>query len=173
VITVSAALETTDLRPESIIDCHGGTLRLPGRVVSDSHKGIGRVSMAEVLARSSNVGAIEVGRRVGAANLYEYVRRFGFARDSGRATRQRIARELPPVRAAARKSEEEEALLNLAGVVRQPAHIHAGEFRRKRLFQPDIREQCAQVHRRPATGDDPARGFQLRAKRQFPRSFIS
>jgi len=63
-MTLSAALETTDLRPESRIDCHGGVLRLPGRVIHDSHAGMGVVPMATVLARSSNIGAIEVGMRV-------------------------------------------------------------------------------------------------------------
>jgi cell division protein FtsI (penicillin-binding protein 3) len=83
VITLSAALETTNLTPESKIDCHGGVLHLPGRVISDSHRGLGVIPMWEVLAKSSNVGAIEIGRRVGPANLYEYVRRFGFGQNTG------------------------------------------------------------------------------------------
>jgi cell division protein FtsI (penicillin-binding protein 3) len=36
-----------------------------------------------VLAKSSNIGAIEVGMRVGQQNMYEYVRRFGFAQRTG------------------------------------------------------------------------------------------
>ena len=42
VITLSAALETTNLRPESPINCNGGVLRLPGRTIHDSHAGIWR-----------------------------------------------------------------------------------------------------------------------------------
>ena len=83
VITLSAALETTDLRPESLINCHGGVLQLPGRVIHDSHLGRGILAMADVLAFSSNVGAIEVGLRVGQQNMYEYVRRFGFGQRTG------------------------------------------------------------------------------------------
>ncbi len=83
VITLSAALETTDLRPESLINCHGGVLQLPGRTIHDSHLGLGVIPMAEVLARSSNVGAIQVGLRVGQQNMYEYVRRFGFGQRTG------------------------------------------------------------------------------------------
>jgi cell division protein FtsI (penicillin-binding protein 3) len=83
VITLSAALETTPLRPESPINCHGGVLKLPGRVVHDSHLGYGIMPMEMVLAKSSNVGAIEVGARVGQQNMYEYVRRFGFAQKTG------------------------------------------------------------------------------------------
>jgi cell division protein FtsI (penicillin-binding protein 3) len=85
VITLSAALETTRLRPESMINCHGGVLTgLPGgRVIHDSHGGMGIVPMWQVLAHSSNVGAIEVGRTVGREKLYEYVRRFGFGEKTG------------------------------------------------------------------------------------------
>jgi cell division protein FtsI (penicillin-binding protein 3) len=85
VITLAAALETTRLRPESSINCHGGVLSgLPGgRVIHDSHTGMGVVPMVDVLAHSSNVGAIEVGRTVGRENLYNYVRRFGFGDKTG------------------------------------------------------------------------------------------
>jgi cell division protein FtsI (penicillin-binding protein 3) len=83
VITLSAALETTRLRPDSPINCHGGVLKLPGRVVHDSHLGYGVMPMEMVLAKSSNIGAIEVGMRVGQENMYDYCRRFGFAQKTG------------------------------------------------------------------------------------------
>ena len=85
VITLSAALETTNLRPNSMINCHGGILTgLPGgRVIHDSHAGMGLVPMSEVLAHSSNVGAIEIGRAVGREKLYDYVKRFGFGDRTG------------------------------------------------------------------------------------------
>jgi len=83
VITLSAALETTSLRPESPINCHGGVLALPGRVIHDSHGGIGVIPMEMVLARSSNIGAIMVGMRVGQENMYRYMLKFGFGRRTG------------------------------------------------------------------------------------------
>lgn len=83
VMTLSAALETTDLTPDSLINCHGGVLKLPGRIIHDSHAGLGIIPMATVLAKSSNIGAIEVGMRVGQMNLYDYVRRFGFGQKTG------------------------------------------------------------------------------------------
>jgi cell division protein FtsI (penicillin-binding protein 3) len=83
VITLSAALETTTLRPESPIDCHGGVLKLPGRVIHDSHGGTGVVPMETAFAKSSNIGAIMVGTRVGQENMYEYMRRFGFGQKTG------------------------------------------------------------------------------------------
>jgi len=39
--------------------------------------------MQDVLAFSSNIGAIKIGMQVGNQNLYEYVRRFGFGHRTG------------------------------------------------------------------------------------------
>lgn len=83
VITLSAALETTNLRPETPINCGNGILRLPGRVIHEAKHGYGTLPMAMVLAKSSNIGAIQVGFRVGQQNMYEYVRRFGFGQRTG------------------------------------------------------------------------------------------
>ena len=83
VITLSAALETTQLNPESPINCNGGAITLFGRTIHDSHGGMGVVPMKTVLAKSSNVGAIQVGLKVGQANMHEYMRRFGFGQKTG------------------------------------------------------------------------------------------
>jgi cell division protein FtsI (penicillin-binding protein 3) len=82
VITLSAALETTNLTPESIFNCGNGHITLFGRVIHDAHP-YSMLSMADVLAKSSNIGAIQIGLKVGQKNLYEYVRRFGFGHKSG------------------------------------------------------------------------------------------
>lgn len=84
VITLAAALETTNLRPESMINCGHGAITLFGRTVHEaSNHGYGTIPMSMVLAKSSNVGAIQVGIRVGQEKMHEYVRRFGFGRRSG------------------------------------------------------------------------------------------
>ena len=82
IITLSAALETTNLRPQSIINCGNGSISIFGRVVHD-HKAYSALSMADVLAFSSNVGAIRIGMQVGNKNLYDYIRRFGFGQRTG------------------------------------------------------------------------------------------
>lgn len=79
VITVAAALETTSLRPGTIIPCGSGRINLFGRVIRDHHS-YSALPMADVLANSSNIGAIQVGLRVGERRLLDYVRRFGFGR---------------------------------------------------------------------------------------------
>src|ERR1035437_9477687 len=83
VITLSAALETTNLRPESPINCNGGKLTLFSRTIHDSHAGMWVVPMATVLARSSNIGAIQVGLKVGQVNMHDYMMRFGFGKRTG------------------------------------------------------------------------------------------
>jgi len=83
VVTLAAALETTSLRPESKIDCGRGSITLFGRTVHEAHGGYGVISMAEVLAHSSNVGAIKIGMTVGESRMHEYVRRFGFGERTG------------------------------------------------------------------------------------------
>jgi cell division protein FtsI (penicillin-binding protein 3) len=83
IMTLSTALETTTLNPDSPINCHGGVLKLPGRIIHDSHGGLGILPMRTVFAKSSNIGAIEIGMRAGQENMYEYVRRFGFGQRTG------------------------------------------------------------------------------------------
>lgn len=83
VVTLSAALETTNLTPESMIPTGGGTLRLPGRVIHEAHGGYGTISMQQVLEKSSNIGAILIGTRVGREKMYEYSRKFGFGEKTG------------------------------------------------------------------------------------------
>ena len=83
VITLSAALETTNLTPDSPINTGNGVLSLPGRVVHEAHGGYGTISMQQVLEKSSNIGAIKIGQRVGREKMYEYVKRFGFGDKTG------------------------------------------------------------------------------------------
>ncbi|MGI8742139.1 MAG: penicillin-binding protein [Bryobacteraceae bacterium] len=82
VITITAALETTRFRPETIIPCGNGHITLFGRTIHD-HNSYSSLPMEDVLARSSNIGAINVGLKVGEKNLYDYVRRFGFGKRGG------------------------------------------------------------------------------------------
>lgn len=82
VITVAAALEQTALRPETVIPCGNGIINLFGRIIHD-HDPYGALSVADVLAKSSNIGAIQIGLRVGDPRMFEYVKRFGFGAPTG------------------------------------------------------------------------------------------
>jgi cell division protein FtsI (penicillin-binding protein 3) len=77
VVTASAALEEGVVHLEDPIDCAPGYITFGGRVVSDVHR-YGVLSFTNVLVKSSNVGAIKVGLRLGPERLGRYVSRFGF-----------------------------------------------------------------------------------------------
>ncbi len=77
-VTASAAIEEGVLSATDLIDCAPGHIVIGGwRRVSDVHA-YGALSFEDVIVKSSNVGAIKAGWRVGAERLGEYVERFGF-----------------------------------------------------------------------------------------------
>ena len=82
VITMAAALQHTNLTPGTMIGCGGGKINLFGRVIHD-HDAYGSLSMSDVLAKSSNIGAIQVGLRVGDRMMYDTIRQFGFGTKIG------------------------------------------------------------------------------------------
>jgi cell division protein FtsI (penicillin-binding protein 3) len=77
IVTASAALEESVIDPEDPIDVSTGQIRFGSRVVSDVHR-YGVLSFTDVIVKSSNVGAIKVGLRLGPERLNRYIRRFGF-----------------------------------------------------------------------------------------------
>jgi cell division protein FtsI (penicillin-binding protein 3) len=83
VVSIAGAMDSTRLRPDTLIDCGGGRLNLFGRTIREAKRGFGLLPVEEVLARSSNIGAIQISRRIGEAKLHEYVRAFGFGRETG------------------------------------------------------------------------------------------
>jgi len=85
IFTISAAMAATDMTPQTIINCGGGVMPWFGRIVHDSRgEHFTSLPVEGVLWHSSNVGALNIGRRVGAATLYEYFHdRFGFGMATG------------------------------------------------------------------------------------------
>ncbi|MGH9346326.1 MAG: penicillin-binding transpeptidase domain-containing protein [Vicinamibacterales bacterium] len=77
IVTASAALEEKVVQPGDPIDVSAGLIRFGSRVITDDHRH-GVLSFSDVIVKSSNVGAIKVGLRLGRERLGAYVRRFGF-----------------------------------------------------------------------------------------------
>ena len=79
IVTASAALEQKVLTPADLVDTNPGVIRFGSRVVDeDKHHNYGVLSFTDVIVKSSNVGAIKIGLRVGAQRMGIYARRFGF-----------------------------------------------------------------------------------------------
>jgi cell division protein FtsI (penicillin-binding protein 3) len=79
VVTASAALEENVIGPSDPVDVSQGYIRIGSRRVDDVHR-YNVLSFSDVIVKSSNVGAIKVGLRLGPERLNRYVRRFGFGR---------------------------------------------------------------------------------------------
>lgn len=78
-VTASAAIEEKVVTPGEIIDVSAGNIRFGNRVIDDMRRN-GPLSFTDVIVRSSNVGAIKVGLKLGAERMGRYIRRFGFGR---------------------------------------------------------------------------------------------
>jgi cell division protein FtsI (penicillin-binding protein 3) len=81
-VTASAALAANLIDPHDVIDCELGGIRL-GSVLIRDHKRFGYLSFRDVIARSSNVGAIKAGLRVGRDRLHAQAAAFGFGSATG------------------------------------------------------------------------------------------
>ncbi len=82
IVTLSAAIDQGITRPDEMIDCQNGAIYIAGHRIRD-HKAYGMLSVSQVLANSSDVGAIKVGLRLGAPKFYDYIRAFGFGQPTG------------------------------------------------------------------------------------------
>ena len=86
VVTASTALEERLVHRDEIFDVSAGYIRIAGDIIRD-FRTTGPLSFTDVIVRSSNVGAIRVGLRIGPERFAERVRRFGFG--------QAFARDFP------------------------------------------------------------------------------
>jgi cell division protein FtsI (penicillin-binding protein 3) len=81
-VTISAGLEEKITRPDEVFDCQMGSIVINGMRIRDSHKN-GLLTVAGILAESSDVGAIKVAMRLGNDRFYKYIRAFGFGQRTG------------------------------------------------------------------------------------------
>jgi cell division protein FtsI (penicillin-binding protein 3) len=81
-VTISGALEEHVTNPEDTVDVSQGFVVVGGARIRDSHR-MGVLTTAQVIAQSSNVGAIKIGMRLGPDRLYKYIRAFGFGQATG------------------------------------------------------------------------------------------
>ena len=81
-VTISGALEERITRPEEVFDCQMGSIVINGMRIRDS-KPHGLLTVSDVLAESSDVGAIKIALRLGEDRFYKYIRAFGFGQQTG------------------------------------------------------------------------------------------
>jgi cell division protein FtsI (penicillin-binding protein 3) len=81
-ITLAAAFDQGITRPEEIFNCENGAVYVAGHRIRD-HKPFGFLTVSQILAQSSDVGAIKIALRLGAPKFYDYIRAFGFGQLTG------------------------------------------------------------------------------------------
>ncbi|MGC2637241.1 MAG: penicillin-binding transpeptidase domain-containing protein [Acidobacteriaceae bacterium] len=83
-VTYSAAIDQGVATPDSIVDCLGGAIKVAGRTVHDAPgEHMGKVTVTKALEESSDVGAIQMGLRMGKDNFYKYIHAYGFGQKTG------------------------------------------------------------------------------------------
>src|ERR1700733_8961732 len=81
--TVSAALEEKLVTPETTFTLPP-SIQVADRTIEDAEpRGTETMSVAQILARSSNVGAVTIGLELGAEKFSKWIGRFGFGRKTG------------------------------------------------------------------------------------------
>ncbi|HWM63720.1 MAG TPA: penicillin-binding protein 2 [Solirubrobacterales bacterium] len=81
--TVAAALEEKLVTPGSTFTL-APTIQVADRTIEESHaRGWATMSVAEILAHSSNVGAVTIGLQLGSERFSRWIHRFGFGRPTG------------------------------------------------------------------------------------------
>ncbi len=79
---VAAAVTSGVLNPYEMVDCSGGGVQIANAFIRD-HARFGLLPVREVLAKSSNAGAIRIAYRVDPARLDGMIRAFGFGQPTG------------------------------------------------------------------------------------------
>ncbi len=81
-ITASAALNEHKVTPDETFDGHDGAFRIPGGYLHDDEPET-TLTLAQILAKSSNIGISQVGLKLGPDLFYRYIRAFGFGKKTG------------------------------------------------------------------------------------------
>jgi cell division protein FtsI/penicillin-binding protein 2 len=84
IVVVSAALNENLITLGDVFDCEHGRWRFLNRDLHDDHGGYGSLTVENIIAKSSNIGAAKIAiYRLGEQRLYEYVKSYGFGVKTG------------------------------------------------------------------------------------------
>jgi cell division protein FtsI/penicillin-binding protein 2 len=85
IVTASAALNENIVRPQDTFDCSKPTIEYDGRThklpMDDVPNGV--LSVSQIVSRSSNRGAANIGVLLGPLRLHDYAASFGFGQTTG------------------------------------------------------------------------------------------
>jgi cell division protein FtsI (penicillin-binding protein 3) len=79
---IAGALAGGAVKPTDQIDCEHGVYQIGGVTIHDTHVN-DMLTPTQILAKSSNIGALKIGLQMGEPALYATYRRFGFGEPTG------------------------------------------------------------------------------------------
>ncbi len=82
VILMAAALNEAVVSTSQKIDCENGKFRVGGKDIHD-HKKYQKLTPAEIIKYSSNIGSAKIGKMLERESFYRYIKNFGFGEQTG------------------------------------------------------------------------------------------
>lgn len=82
IVIGAGSLEERLVTPKTLFDVSAGGIQVSGKTIRDVHK-YGVLTFQEVIQKSSNVGSIMVGMKLGKDRIYRYAKLFGFGEKTG------------------------------------------------------------------------------------------
>jgi cell division protein FtsI/penicillin-binding protein 2 len=82
IVIGTASLEEKILRPGTLFDVSKGSIQVGGKTIRDVHRS-GVLTFKEVIQKSSNVGSIMIGMKLGKEGLYKYAKLLGIGEKTG------------------------------------------------------------------------------------------
>lgn len=82
VFLMAAALNEAVISTSQKIDCENGSFRVGGKEIHD-HKKYQKLTPAEIIKYSSNIGSAKIGKLLEREAFYQYIERFGFGQKTG------------------------------------------------------------------------------------------
>jgi len=81
-VIAAAALEEKVMKPDSMIYGENGQMQVAKTVIHD-HEKMGWMTFAQMIQKSSNIGAAKVGMALGEWRVFDYLKEFGFGDKTG------------------------------------------------------------------------------------------
>lgn len=82
VFLMAAALNDAVVSTKQKIDCENGVFRVGGKDIHD-HKGYQKLTPAEIIKYSSNIGSAKIGKMLERKAFHRYIEDFGFGQQTG------------------------------------------------------------------------------------------
>ena len=82
IILAAAAMESKTISLYEDFDCSQGAITIAGKAFRDYHR-FGILSFPEIIIHSSDVGAIQIGQRLGGKVFFNTIKAFGFGQKTG------------------------------------------------------------------------------------------